>query len=313
MYNAFGSAMRERFGCKVYRLSLDGGMTCPNRDGKIGSRGCIFCGEEGAGEFAEKACESVTDQLEKAKERVSRKIKDGKYIAYFQSYTNTYAPTDKLRKMFSEAISHPEVVALSVATRPDCLPEDVVELLGELNRQKPVWVELGLQTIYPQSAAYIRRGYPLEVFEDAVKRLKEKKLEIIVHMIIGLPGETEEMIYETASYIGNSGADGVKFHLLHILRGTDLYTEYEAGRVIPLTLEEYIKLLCGCIERIPKDMVIHRMTGDGSKKVLAAPLWSGDKKRVLNAINRAIREQGIVQGSKFVKCAAAAASVIERK
>ena len=288
--------MREKFGEKVYKLALEGGFTCPNRDGTLGTKGCIFC-LGGSGDFAEKPCENIFLQIEKAKARVAAKNPSGKYIAYFQSYTNTYGPVEKMRALFTEAISHPDVVALSIGTRPDCLPDEVLELLSELNKIKPVWVELGLQTVHEKTAEYIRRGYPLCVFDSAVKRLKKAGIYVIVHMIIGLPGETSEMIAKTAEYIGKSGADGIKLQLLHVLEGTDLAEDYASGKFRTLEPEEYISVLEECIRRIPPEMTVHRLTGDGSKKHLVAPLWSADKKRVLNAINAAFRKDNLEQGS----------------
>ena len=283
--------MKQRFGCKVYKLALDGGFTCPTRDGTKGSSGCIFCCPKGSGEFAEPSAE-----IERAKERVSAKIKDGRYIAYFQNFTNTYAPVSRLREVFLPALRHPDIVALDIATRPDCLEPEKIEFLSELNRQKPVWVELGLQTVKPESAAYIRRGFALSVYDDAVSRLKEAGLEVIVHMIIGLPGETEEDIFQTASYISESGADGIKLQLLHVLKETDLYQDYLEGKVPVLSREAYIRLLEGCIRRLRPEIVVHRLTGDGPKKYLAAPLWSADKKAVLNAIRSAFARDNLVQG-----------------
>lgn len=288
--------MREKFGEKVYKLALEGGFTCPNRDGTLGTKGCVFC-LGGSGDFAEKPCENIFLQIERAKARVAAKNPSGKYIAYFQSYTNTYGPVEKMRALFTEAISHPDVVALSIGTRPDCLPDEALELLSELNKIKPVWVELGLQTVHEKTAKYIRRGYPLCVFDSAVKRLKKAGIYVIVHMIIGLPGETSEMIAKTAEYIGKSGADGIKLQLLHVLEGTDLAEDYVSGKFKTLELEEYISVLEECIRRIPPKMTVHRLTGDGSKKHLVAPLWSADKKRVLNDINAAFRKDKLEQGS----------------
>ncbi len=296
MYRSLNDEMKEKFGQKVYKLALEGGFTCPNRDGTLGTRGCIFC-LGGSGDFAEKLCPSVTEQIEKAKSRVAHKNPSGKYIAYFQSFTNTYGPVEKMRTLFGEAISHPDVVGLSVGTRPDCLSEETVELLSDLNKIKPVWVELGLQTIHEKTAEYIRRGYHLSVFDDAVSRLKKAGIYVVVHMIIGLPGETPEMIWETAEYIGKSGADGIKFQLLHVLEGTDLADDFAAGKFSVLEMEEYISVLEECIRRIPKEMTVHRLTGDGSKRRLVAPLWSADKKRVLNAINLAFEKDEVIQGS----------------
>ena len=281
--------LRSQFGCKVYKLALDGGFTCPNRDGRCGSRGCIFC-SGGSGDFAIPVGEDIPAAVEIAKSVVGDKNKSGKYIAYFQSYTGTYAPVERLRGIYTQVISLPEIVALDIGTRPDCLDDDVINLLIELNKIKPVWIELGLQTIHPETAEYIRRGYPLSVFDLAMEKLKAAGIYTIVHMIIGLPGETTEMIYETAEYIGRSGADGIKLQLLHVLRGTDLAADYARGKFKALELDEYIALVKGCIERLPKNIVVHRLTGDGSKKDLIAPLWSADKKRVLNALNKALSE-----------------------
>jgi len=272
--------LKEKYGCKVYKLSLDGGFTCPNRDGTLGTGGCIFC--SGSGEFAERDCGSIHDQLERAKARVRAKNKDGKYFAYFQSYTNTYAPVERLEALFAAALEPEEVVGISIGTRPDCLGEDVIALLASLNRVKDVTVELGLQTIHPHSAAYIRRGYGNEVYLDAVKRLKEAGIEVVTHIILGLPGETAESAAETTRAAIAAGTDGVKFHLLHVLRGTDLAREYEAGKFSCLMLEEYGRWLQLCFRELKADTVVHRITGDGAKRDLIAPLWSADKKRVLN-------------------------------
>lgn len=279
---------REKFGCKVYKLSLDGGFTCPNRDGSLGTRGCIFCSAAGGGEFAEGVCGSIGDQLEKAKARVGAKIKDGKYIAYFQSFTNTYAPVERLREVYYAAIAPEDILGLAIGTRPDCLGEDVVALLAEINRIKPVSVELGLQTVHEKTVRYIRRGYPTSVYYDAVRRLKEAGLEVVTHIIIGLPGETAEMAVETTRRAVAAGTDGVKFHLLHVLRDTDLETDYLAGKFDVLSMEEYGAALKQCIAVLPEDIVIHRITGDGAKRDLVAPMWSADKKRVLNYLHRVL-------------------------
>ena len=276
---------REKFGCKVYKLSLDGGFTCPNRDGTVGVGGCIFCSASGGGEFAEKGCESIALQLEKAKQRVRSKTRDGKFIAYFQSFTNTYAPVEQLGRLYLEAIAPDDIVGLSIGTRSDCLGQDVVELLSEINRIKPVSVELGLQTIHEETARYIRRGYPTEVYFDAVDRLKAASIDVVTHIIIGLPGETEEMITETTRQAVAAGTNGVKFHLLHVLRGTDLEQDYLAGKFDVLSLEEYGRILKQCIAVLSEDTVVHRITGDGAKRDLVAPLWSADKKRVLNYLH----------------------------
>lgn len=285
-YYSFNRYLRNRFGCKVYKISINGGFTCPNRDGTCGTRGCIFCSAGGSGDFAEDPRLSVTQQIEKGKARVQNKIKSGKYIAYFQAFTNTYAPMEVLRKKFTEAIEHPDIVMLSVATRPDCLPDDVIDLLAQLNTIKPVSVELGLQTIHQKSADYIRRGYNLACFDDAVCRLKEAGLEVVCHIILGLPGESKSDMLQSVDYACKSGINGIKLQLLHVLKNTDLEKEYRAGKFKTLTFEEYLDIIKSCVEIIPKEIVIHRLTGDGAKKDLIAPLWSADKKKVLNAISK---------------------------
>lgn len=279
---------RQTFACKVYKLSLDGGFTCPNRDGTLGTRGCIFCSEKGSGEFAEGSCGSISRQLERARERVRGKNREGKFIAYFQSFTNTYAPVAVLEQRYREAIAPEDIVGLAVATRPDCLPEEVVALLARINRIKPVSVELGLQTVHENTARYLRRGYPTAVYLDAVKRLKAAGLEVVTHIILGLPGETEEMMMETTRQAVAAGTDGVKFHLLHVLRGTDLEQEYLRGRVEPLSLERYGQILKACISCLPEHIIVHRITGDGAKRDLIAPAWSADKKRVLNYLYKVL-------------------------
>ncbi len=298
-YRSFHAAMAERFGCKVYKLSLDGGFGCPNRDGTIGTRGCSFCSRLGSGDFAAPADPDIRAQLENAKARVAHKNPGGKYIAYFQSYTNTYAPPEVLRQRFSAAIAPEDIVALDVATRPDCLGAEVLAVLAELAKQKPLWVELGLQTIHPQTAKEIRRGYELGVFDEAIANLHAIGAEVIVHQILGLPGETPEMMLETARYIAKSGAEGVKFHLLHILDDADLYEEYLAGRVSPLEKEAYFAILSRCLQAMPPHMVIHRLTGDGAKRHLVAPMWSADKKRVLNDMNRYFAQHQVEQGKDW--------------
>ena len=275
---------REKFGCKVYKLSLDGGFSCPNRDGTLGTGGCIFC--SGSGEFAEGGPDPIEAQLERAKIRVCAKNKSGKYIAYFQAFTNTYAPVERLRQLYYAAIAPEDIVGLAIGTRPDCLGEDVLELLKEVNAVKPVSVELGLQTIHEATARYIRRGYGAELYFDAVKRLKEAGIDVVTHIIIGLPGEDAQMAVETTRAAVAAGTDGVKFHLLHVLRGTDLEKEYAEGKFTCLSLEEYGQILKQCIAVLPEQTVVHRITGDGAKRDLIAPLWSADKKRVLNYLHK---------------------------
>ena len=287
-YTSLSDYLKARFGCKVYKLALEGGMTCPNRDGTCGDRGCIFCGSDGSGAFAQTG-ESVFTQIEAAKARVAAKIRDGKYIAYFQSFTNTYAPVSYLEPLFRAAIDHPDVVVLSIATRPDCLPDEVLDLLEKLNRMKPVWVELGLQTIHSETARYIRRGYDLPVYAQAVHALKSRNIEVITHVILGLPGETREMMLDTVRYVGQR-TDGIKLQLLHVLKNTDLAEDYAAGKFCTMELEEYCDLITDCLRVLPPQVVIHRLTGDGAKKDLISPLWTGDKKRVLNTLNKRIKE-----------------------
>ena len=291
-YYSLNQYLKDTFGQKVYKIAIDGGFTCPNRDGTLDTRGCIFCSGHGSGDFAEDAALSITEQIERGKLRLSKKMPEGtgKYIAYFQAYTNTYAPLSHLKDLYTEAISHPDIVGLSIATRPDCLPDEVVDLLRSYNAQKPVWVELGLQTIHKKSADYIRRGYDLPVYDNAVKRLKDAGLTVITHVILGLPGETRQDMLDTVAYVGNSDVDGIKLQLLHVLNGTDLAEEYRAGKFEVLSLEDYTDLICECLAILPETMVIHRMTGDGNKRDLIAPEWSKNKKRVLNTLLKRIKD-----------------------
>ena len=282
--------LRDRFGCKVYKIALNGGFTCPNRDGSLGTGGCIFCSAGGSGEFAEDSALSITEQIDRGKMRVADKIRNGKYIAYFQAYTGTYAPAERLRSLYTEAISHPDIAALSIATRPDCLPYEVLDLLEELCKIKPVWIELGLQTIHENSIRYIRRGYENAVYDKALSDLHKRGIEVITHVIIGLPGETKDDIVKTVRYACDKGTDGIKLQLLHVLKGTDLETDYNNGLVKILSEDEYIDILKSCAAVIPDDVVIHRLTGDGDKKLLVAPLWSGDKKHVYNRIRNEVIE-----------------------
>lgn len=298
-YHSLDYELKRQFGQKIYKVSLDGGMSCPNRDGTVGTGGCTFCSQGGSGEFAvgRTGYPDVWEQIEQAKTRVHRKISgEGKYIAYFQSYTNTYAPVDYLRTLFERAITHPDIVALSVGTRPDCLGDEVVALLKELNGQKPVWVELGLQTIHEKTAERIHRGYRLEVFEDAYRRLKEAGLTVVVHVILGLPGETKEEMLETVDYLGKIPVDGIKLQLLHILKGSQMAAEYEKNPFSLMELEEYLNLILTCVARLPQSVVIHRLSGDGAKALLIGPAWSANKKLVLNRMMQKFRENGIFQG-----------------
>lgn len=290
-YYALNQYLQDTFGEKVYKIALDGGFTCPNRDGTLGTRGCIFCSGAGSGDFAQCRALSITEQLARGKERLAGKYHGAKYIAYFQAFTNTYAPVERLRALYEEAMSDAQVAVLSIATRPDCLSDEVTALLKELNRRKPVWVELGLQTIHEKTADYIRRGYVLAVYDEAVRKLKEADIQVIVHVILGLPYETKDEMMETVSYVGKSGADGIKLQLLHVLEGTDLEREYLQGKFRTLELEEYARLVADCIAILPPGMVIHRMTGDGAKAKLIAQVWSADKKRVLGALQKAIAQK----------------------
>ncbi len=294
--NRLNSYYKNKFGCKIYKLSLNGGMTCPNRDGTLGTNGCIFCSRGGSGDFASHSSLSIPEQIEEAKKLVSRKISDGKYIAYFQAYTNTYADVFYLKKIYYDAIAPDDIVGISIATRPDCLNEDVIELLDEINHIKPVYIELGLQTIHEESAQFIRRGYDLSVFEKAIASLFAINVNIVVHLIIGLPHESKEMILESIKYLNQFPIHGVKLQLLHILKNTDLADYYEQTNFPVLSLEEYTEIIAACIEHLRSDIVIHRMTGDGNKRELTAPLWSADKKRVLNYMNKYFSEHNIVQG-----------------
>ncbi len=291
---------RDEFGHKLYKLSLDAGMTCPNRDGTIGTGGCIFCSEDGSGEFAEKKCTDILQQIENAKKRVAHKNKGGKYIAYFQSFTNTYAPVSYLSRIFTQALSHPDIEVLSVATRPDCVGDEVVALLSELNSIKPVWVELGFQTSYEKSAEYIGRGYGNEVFRDATERLNKAGIKTVAHIILGLPDETTDIMKDSVRFVCDCGVWGIKLHLLHVLKGSRLAEEYEKGRFVCFEENKYIETVCEMLKIIPPEVVIHRLTGDGDKKKLIAPIWSGNKKQVLASLNKMLDEKCIVQGSDYI-------------
>lgn len=289
MYKTANDYYKEKFGSKVYKLSIDGGFTCPNRDGTVGTGGCIFCSALGSGEFASHG-NNITEQLELAKTRVAAKNKSGKYIAYFQSFTNTYAPIEKLKKIYYEAIKPDYIVGLSIGTRPDCLGDDVISLLKEINKIKPVSIELGLQTTNEKSVEYIRRGYKTQVYFDVVKRLEDAGIDVVTHIIIGLPFETVDDAVKTTLDAVAAGTNGVKFHLLHVLKNTDLEKEYKNGKFECLTLPEYAEILKKCIAVLPPDTVVHRITGDGAKRDLVAPFWSADKKTVLNYLDKYLKE-----------------------
>ena len=298
-YYSLDYYLKQTYGEKLYKLSLNGGMTCPNRDGTLGTKGCIFCSAGGSGDFASSPRKSITEQIQDGKALVSRKYSGHSYIAYFQAFTNTYAPVEYLERIFMEAILEPEVKILSIATRPDCLSEDIVELLERLNQIKPVWVELGLQTIHEESAGFIRRGYTLPVFEAAVTKLRRIGVEVIVHVILYLPGETEEMMLDTISYLNRQDIQGIKLQLLHILNGTDLAVSYEKHHFHLPSLEEYVVLLGRCISILRPDIVIHRLTGDGPKEILIAPKWTGNKRQVLNTIQKYLKDRDIRQGKEY--------------
>lgn len=297
-YYSFNMHLQEEFGEKLYKLSLETGCTCPNRDGTCGTGGCIFCSAGGSGEFAETAISDIDVQIERAKRRIAGKFKGEHYIAYFQSYTNTYGDTGKLRNIFFKAAKNNCIRAISIATRPDCLQPDVLRMLSELRKIIPVYVELGLQTIHENTAQLIRRGYSLPTYDRAVRSLHEIDISVVTHVILGLPFETRAQMLETVQHIGTVGSDGIKLQLLHVLRGTDLEAMYIRGDFQTLSKEEYIDILCDCIEILPPTTVIHRLTGDAPKSLLTAPAWSANKKDVLNSIQKTFRERNIQQGKK---------------
>ncbi len=295
-YYSLDAYLKETFGEKVYKLSLDGGMTCPNRDGTCGERGCIFCSAGGSGDFAGDRHKSITEQIREQKVLLQTKRPVHKFIAYFQAYTNTYAPVEYLEKIFREAIADEEVVVLSIGTRPDCLDEDILTMLEELNRIKPVWIELGLQTMHEKTAEYIRRGYPLSCFERAVEELDKRGIPVIVHTILGLPGEGREEVFQTMEYLNKQPISGIKLQLLHVLSDTDLAADYEAGKFEVLNQDEYLSLVIGCLQRLRPDLVIHRVTGDGPRELLIAPKWSQAKRTVLNELHHRMKEENARQG-----------------
>ncbi len=299
-YHSLNEALKQRFGKKVYKLALDAGMTCPNRDGTLGVGGCTFCGEKGGGDFAEGPGSSPEEQLERAKARVAAKAGDAGYIAYFQSFTNTYGPIRRLRAIYEPVAEREDLCGIAIATRPDCLGPEVMELLGELKAKKPLWVELGLQTIHERTAKAFHRGYALPVYDEAVAKLREAGIDTVTHVILGLPGESRQDMLDTVSYVAHSGVWGIKLQLLHVLRGTAMAADFEAGAFRTLTEEEYISLLEDAVRLLRPDMVVHRLTGDGAKRDLIAPQWSANKKQVLNAISAAFRRDGVRQGEHYV-------------
>ncbi|MBQ1208529.1 MAG: TIGR01212 family radical SAM protein [Lachnospiraceae bacterium] len=298
-YHSLDYELKSMFGEKVYKAALNGGFTCPNRDGKLDTRGCIFCSAGGSGDFAAPATLSITDQINTAIEGISRKTNADKFIAYFQAFTNTYGPMEKMRSLFTEAVTHPKTAILSVATRPDCLSDDVLKLLSELNQIKPVWVELGLQTIHEETARWMRRGYELSAFDQAVKRLRDHGITVIVHVILGLKNETREMILETVRYLNKMDIQGVKLQLLHVIQGTDLANEYRSGELSVFTMEEYVDLVIDCLEHLSPEIVVHRLTGDGPSELLMAPGWSTRKREVLNLIHHEMKVRDSYQGKQL--------------
>lgn len=301
-YNSFNYFLRNKFGSKVFKISLDGGFTCPNRDGKVARGGCTFCSARGSGDFAGERIAPISEQFEDVKIMMKKKWKSAEqYIAYFQAYTNTYAPVEELRRKYEEAISKEGVVALAIGTRPDCIDEDVLDLLEEMNKKVYVWLEIGLQTIHQETADAFNRGYELEVFDKAIEGLKSRGIDVVVHSIFGLPGETKEMMMETVDYIVSKNVRGIKFHLLHLMKNTAMVKDYEAGRLKFLTQEEYVDLICEGISRIPEDLVVHRLTGDAPRDLLIGPMWSLKKWEVLNDIDKALEDRGIYQGKTYNK------------
>lgn len=298
-YHSLNYFLREKFGEKVFKISLDGGFSCPNRDGKVSKGGCVFCSARGSGDYAGSRSFSITGQFNDVKTMMANKWKSGKYIAYFQAYTNTYAPVDELRQKYEEAINQEGVVALSIATRPDCLEDDVLDLIEELSKKLYVWVELGLQTINDDVAKKINRGYDLNVFDDAMTRLKERNIDVVVHSILGLPGESQDDMLKTIDYITHSGAQGIKLHLLHLMKDTKMVELYENGELQFLSQEEYIKLICRAVSMLPKEMVVHRLTGDAPRDLLIGPMWSLKKWEVLNAIDKTLEDNDVYQGKNF--------------
>ncbi|ERI94531.1 radical SAM protein family [Clostridiales bacterium oral taxon 876 str. F0540] len=298
-YYSLNYFLREKFGEKVFKISLDAGFSCPNRDGTISRGGCVFCSERGSGDFAGDRCFSITRQFEDIKAMMNKKWKEGKYIAYFQAYTNTYAPVSVLREKYEEAVKQEGVVALAIATRPDCLSDEVLDLLEEFNEKVYVWIELGLQTINDNSAKIINRGYKLDVFEEALEKLNKRKIDVVVHAIFGLPGETHEDMLDTVKFIAERQIKGIKFHLLHLMEDTPLVKLYEKGKLKFLEQEEYVDLVCKSITMLPQDMVIHRLTGDAPRELLIGPMWSLKKWEVLNAIDRKFIENNWYQGLYF--------------
>ncbi|ATD53809.1 TIGR01212 family radical SAM protein [Clostridium chauvoei] len=298
-YHSLNYYLRNKFGEKVYKISLDGGFTCPNRDGRVAKGGCTFCSASGSGDYAGSRALSISKQFEDRKEMMEKKWKDGKYIAYFQAYTNTYAPVDVLRQKYEDALKQKGVVALSIATRPDCIDDEIADLLGEINKKTYLWVELGLQTINDDTARNFNRGYDLKVFDESLKKLKDRNIEVVVHTIFGLPGESKEDMLKTVDYVAHSGVQGIKFHLLHLMEGTRMVKQYESGELKLMTQEDYIDTVCKAVTMIPEEMVVHRLTGDAPRELLIGPMWSLKKWEVLNTIDKALEDNDLWQGKNY--------------
>ena len=298
-YYPLNEALQSHFGHKVQKLSLDGNFTCPNRDGKIGVQGCLFCSEKGSGEFAGDAMLSLHAQIAQQKQLLAKKWPAGKYIAYFQNFTNTYASCDVLYQKYSEVLEDRDIVGLAIATRPDCLENDVLEVLDYFNQKTYLWVELGLQTIHANTAKLIRRGYPLATYEKAVQNLRKRNINVITHLIVGLPRETQAQMLDSVRYIAHTDTQGIKLHLLHILKNTDLYRFYTEHPFALLTQDQYIAYIVDAITLLPPDMVIHRLTGDGARDLLVAPRWSLNKRAVLNGIDKELQKRDVFQGNKY--------------
>ncbi|MEJ8553323.1 TIGR01212 family radical SAM protein [Tepidibacter sp. Z1-5] len=299
-YHSLNFELREIFNEKIFKLSLDGGFTCPNRDGKIGFNGCIFCSDRGSGEYASNRVLSIDKQIEDQINLLSNKWPNGKYIAYFQNFTNTYADVDVLRNKYEAAINCDDIVGIAIATRPDCLDDDVIQLLSELSKKTYLWIELGLQTVHDESAGFLRRGYPFSLFEEKVKKLRSYNINVVTHLILGIPNETKEMIFESISKISSMDIQGVKLHLLHIIKGTDLEKYYNSTKFNLLEKEEYIHLICDILERLNPDITIHRLTGDGSRDTLIEPWWSLDKRSILNGIDKELSIRNSYQGKYYL-------------
>lgn len=300
-YHTWNYYLRQKFGCKVFKVSINAGFTCPNIDGKIGYGGCTYCSKEGSGDFAGNPKDNLVKQFYDIREMMSKKWKDAKYIGYFQAFTNTYAPVDVLREKFETILEQEDVVGLSISTRPDCIEDDVLEYLAELNTRTNLWVELGLQSVHESTSKIINRGHDFKVFEDCVERLRKHNIDVVVHIIDGLPGETHDMMIETAKTVSKMDIQGIKIHLLHVIKDTPMANMLEKGNMKLLEKDEYVNIVCDQLEILPQEIVIHRLTGDGKKENLVGPLWSLKKWEVLNAIDDRLKERNTYQGRLYQK------------